>query len=146
MHALQTEILEALVMGERFESIANLLCERAEELAPSVHCSILEITRDGRLKPVAAPSLPQQYSDALYGAKIGPVVGSCGTAAYLGAPVEVTDISTDPLWADYKELALPLGLMACWSSPIKTRDERVAATFAFYCRASIKVRIQRQSG
>lgn len=132
MHALQTEILEALVMGERFESIANLLCERAEELAPSVHCSILEITRDGRLKPVAAPSLPQQYSDALYGAKIGPVVGSCGTAAYLGAPVEVTDISTDPLWADYKELALPLGLMACWSSPIKTRDERVAATFAFY--------------
>ncbi|MCF8476923.1 MAG: EAL domain-containing protein [Pseudolabrys sp.] len=132
MHALQNEILEALVMGERFDSIAKLLCERAEELAPGVHCSILAVTRDGLMKPVAAPSLPQQYSDALDNLPIGPLTGSCGTAAYYGEPVEVTDISTDPLWVNYKALALPLGLMACWSSPIKTRDGRVVATFAFY--------------
>lgn len=134
LHALQTEILEALVMGERFESISNLLCKRAEELAPGVICSILAITRDGRIKPVVAPSLPQHYSDALDGLAIGPTVGSCGTAAYYGVPIEVDDISTDSLWAPYKELALPLGLMACWSSPIKTRDGRVVATFAFYYR------------
>lgn len=122
-------------MGERFESIADLLCKRAEELAPGAICSILSITRDGRIKPVAAPSLPQYYSDALDGLEIGPTTGSCGTAAYLGVPVEVDDISTDPLWAPYKDLALPLGLMACWSSPIKARDGRVVATFAFYYRA-----------
>lgn len=132
MHALQTEILEALVMGERFEAIAELLCDRAEELAPTVHCTILAVTRDGFIKPIAAPSLPQSYSDALDGIAIGPVAGSCGTAAYLGVPVEVTDVSTDPLWAAYKDLALPLGLLACWSSPIKARDGRVVATFAFY--------------
>jgi diguanylate cyclase (GGDEF)-like protein len=134
LHALQTEILEALVMGERFESIATLLCKRAEELAPGAICTILSITRDGRIKPVAAPSLPQYYSDALDDLAIGPTTGSCGTAAYLGVPVEVDDISTDPLWTPYKELALPLGLMACWSSPIKARDGRVVATFAFYYR------------
>jgi len=134
LHALQTEILEALVMGEHFESISVLLCKRAEELAPGVHCSILAVTRDGRMKPVAAPSLPQHYSDALEGLMIGPVAGSCGTAAYHGEPIEVHDISIDPLWAPYKNLALPLGLMACWSSPIKTRDGRVVATFAFYYR------------
>ena len=46
--------------------------------------------------------------------------------------VEVTDIETDPLWEDYKHLALPLGLRACWSSPIKAADGRVIGAFAFY--------------
>ena len=134
LHGLQTEILEALVMGERFEAIADLLCRRAEELAPGVTCSIVAITPDGKLATVAAPSLPPHYSDAINGLAIGPNVGSCGTAAYLGVPVEVHDVSTDPLWEPYKELILPLGLSACWSSPIKTRDGRVAATFGFYYR------------
>ena len=30
------------------------------------------------------------------------MVGSCGTAAFRGEPVEVTDIATDPLWEDYQ--------------------------------------------
>ena len=134
LHALQTEILEALVTGERFEDIAQLLCRRAEELAPGVVCSIVAVTPDGKLATVAAPSLPQHYSEAITGLSIGPNVGSCGTAAYLGEPVEVDDVSTNPLWAPYKDLILPIGLMACWSSPIKTRDGRVAATFGFYYR------------
>ncbi len=134
LHTLQTEILEALVMGERFEDIAQLLCRRAEELAPAAVCTIVAVTPDGKLATVAAPSLPPHYSQAITGLSIGPNAGSCGTAAYLGEPVEVHDVSTNPLWAPYKELALPLGLMACWSSPIKTRDGRVAATFGFYFR------------
>lgn len=65
---------------------------------------------------------------------IGPEAGSCGAAAYLGEPIEVTDISTDRRWADYKDMALPLGLHACWSSPIRAADGRVIGTFAFYYR------------
>jgi diguanylate cyclase (GGDEF)-like protein len=60
------------------------------------------------------------------------MVGSCGTAAFRGEPVEVTDIANDPLWQSYKHLALPLGLRACWSSPIKSADGRVIGAFAFY--------------
>jgi diguanylate cyclase (GGDEF)-like protein len=133
MHALQSEILEAIALGQSFETVADLLCRRVEELAPAAICSILRIT-DGRLKPVAAPRLPQHYSNALDGIEIGPSVGSCGTSAYRGEPVEVTDIATDPSWAPYRGLALPLGLKACWSSPIKAGDGRVVATFAFYYR------------
>ena len=102
------------------------------ELAPSVVCSVLAVDSGGRLRPLASPSLPSHYSDALDGIEIGPGVGSCGTAAYLGQPVAVTDIATDPLWADYKSLPLPLGLKACWSSPIKSRSGRVIGTFGFY--------------
>ena len=132
LHALQTEILEAMVTGERFESIAARLCKRAEELAPRTICTVVGISGSGRLKSVAAPSLPPEYAEVVDGLEIGPQTGSCGTAAYLGKPVEVDDIATSPLWAPYKDIVLPLGLLACWSFPIKTRDGRVAATFAFY--------------
>ena len=64
----------------------------------------------------------------------GACAGSCGTAAYLGAAVFVSDIATDPLWADYKDLALPHGLRACWSTPILTRGRKVLGTFAMYHR------------
>jgi GAF domain-containing protein len=46
----------------------------------------------------------------------------------------VSDIATDPLWADYKEIALPHGLRACWSIPILTRGRKVLGTFAMYHR------------
>ncbi|HEY6986089.1 MAG TPA: diguanylate cyclase, partial [Rhodanobacteraceae bacterium] len=134
LQQLQNEILEAIVCGAPLKTIADLVCLRAEELAPDVLCSILRVDDQGAVHPLAGPSLPERYSAALEGLPIGPTAGSCGTAAYRGEPVEVIDIETDPLWADYKGLALPLGLRACWSSPIKARDGRVVGTFAFYYR------------
>jgi PAS domain S-box-containing protein len=97
--------------------------------------SILLLDADGKhLRQGAAPSLPPEYSAVLDGAEIGACAGSCGTAAYLGAAVFVSDIATDPLWADYKDLALPHGLRACWSTPILTRGRKVLGTFAMYHR------------
>ena len=87
-----------------------------------------------RLRHGAAPSLPRDYCEALDGTEIGACVGSCGTAAYLGAAVYVSDIASDPLWADFKDLALGHGLRACWSIPILTHGGEVLGTFAMYHR------------
>lgn len=89
---------------------------------------------DKTLRHGAAPSLPRAYCEAIDGTEIGACVGSCGTAAYLGAAVYVSDIANDPLWADFKELALEHGLRACWSIPILTRGRQVIGTFAMYHR------------
>ncbi len=129
-----TRVLELVATGEALPVVMDDLCRRVEQIAPDVICSILEVDASGCLRPMAGPSLPKTYSQALDGASIGPAVGSCGTAAWRGEPVEVVDIETDPLWVDYKALALPIGLRACWSSPIKARDGRVIGTFAFYYR------------
>ncbi|KKB86041.1 hypothetical protein VW29_04415 [Devosia limi DSM 17137] len=131
---LQTEVLEAVAYGKSLANVVEILCHHAELLAPEVMCSILTVDADGRLHPLAAPSLPQGFSDAVEGLAIGPGVGSCGTAAYRNEPVLVTDIAADPLWVDFRDLALSFGLHACWSSPIRARDGRVVATFAFYYR------------
>ena len=46
----------------------------------------------------------------------------------------VEDIETDPLWADYRDLALPHGLRTCWSTPILHSNGTVLGTFAVYYR------------
>ncbi|CAN7627376.1 putative bifunctional diguanylate cyclase/phosphodiesterase [Rhizobium sp. LjRoot254] len=131
---LQNVILRMVARGDALETTLNRLCEQAETLVPGIICSILTLDAEGRLHPAAGPSLPDHYSDALDNLPIGPDVGSCGTAAFLGRPVSVTDIDRDPLWTNFKALALPLGLRACWSSPIFSNDGRVIGTFAFYFR------------
>jgi serine phosphatase RsbU (regulator of sigma subunit) len=49
--------------------------------------------------------------------------------------VVVSDIATDPLWAQFRVLTAESGLAACWSTPILARDGRLLDTFAMYHRA-----------
>jgi diguanylate cyclase (GGDEF)-like protein len=133
---LQTVVLEAVAYGEPLAVVADLICRRAEAMAPGATCSILSVDGEQRLHPLAGPSLPLAYSSALDGLLAGPAAGSCGTAAFFNAEVVVTNIQTDPLWKHYRDLATPLGLTACWSSPIRSREGDVLATFAFYYRVA----------
>lgn len=96
--------------------------------------SILLLDGDGsRLIHGAAPNLPKDYCAAIDGTPIGPAAGSCGTAAYVGHSIFVTDIEKDPLWVDFRDLAAAAGLRACWSTPIH-KDGRLLGTFAIYHR------------
>lgn len=134
MLQLQNTILEMIAKGETLARTAGQMCQEAEKLAPDVICSVLTVDRGGFIHPLAGPSLPAAYSAALDGISIGPNVGSCGTAAYLAVDVAVTDIATDRRWVAFKDLALPLGLRACWSSPILDAEGKALGTFAFYYR------------
>ena len=131
----EKRLLEMIAKGDSLSKILDALCRLVEELSTDSLSSILLLDSDGhRLRHGAAPSLPKSYIDAIDGSLIGPAAGSCGTAAYRNAPVIVADIAQDPLWADYRDLALPHGLRACWSTPVRASDGRVLATFAIYAR------------
>ncbi len=62
-------------------------------------------------------------------------MGSCGTAAFRREAVVVTDTYEDPLWADYRKLAMAYELRSCWSTPIFSEQGRVLGTFAMYYRS-----------
>jgi PAS domain S-box-containing protein len=126
-------ILEMVAKGNSLAQILDSLCRLVEEQASGVLASVLLVQGD-RLRHGGAPSLPKAYTDAIDGVVIGPAVGSCGTAAYSRKQVIVEDIATDPLWADYREAALPHSLHACWSTPIFSSQGEVMATFAMYHR------------
>jgi two-component system cell cycle sensor histidine kinase PleC len=104
-----------------------------EHQVPAMRGSILLLDDDGvTLRHGAAPHLPPDYRRAIDGERIGPAAGSCGTAAYRGEQVVVSDIATDPLWEDHKDAALSHGLRACWSTPIMDSEGKVLGTFAMY--------------
>jgi diguanylate cyclase (GGDEF)-like protein/PAS domain S-box-containing protein len=134
IQSLQRQVLETLANDKPIEEIADLICRRVERIAPDIVTSILRVDSAGLLHPLGGPNLPPAFSKSLEGMPIGPDGGSCGTAAFRGEPVLVTDIATDPLWLPYNTLPLAAGLRACWSTPVKARDGRVIGAFAFYFR------------
>jgi diguanylate cyclase (GGDEF)-like protein len=134
MLQLQNEILVMVATGEPLADTMDTLCRGVEASLPGVVCSVLAVGMDGCLHPLAGPSLPRDYCDALDGLAPGADVGSCGSAVHLKRPVEVIDIATDPRWAAYAARPLSLGLRACWSTPIMARDGGVLGAFAFYFR------------
>jgi PAS domain S-box-containing protein len=131
----EKRLLEMIARGDSREHIVEGACLLVEELASGCLSSILLLDPNANcLRHGAAPSLPLTYTKAIDGAAIGPSVGSCGTAAYRAEPVIVSDIATDPLWADFRDLALAHGLRACWSTPILSSAGKVLGTFATYYR------------
>lgn len=132
----QTTVLELIARGAALPEVLRTVTEALEELIPGSRCSVLLLDAAGTaLRHGAAPSLPAVYSAAVDGMLIGPAAGSCGTCAHLGTEVVAADITLDPRWDDYRELALPHGLRSCWSSPIRGRGEDgtgLLGTFAVY--------------
>jgi PAS domain S-box-containing protein len=129
----EKRILEMVAKGDPLAEILDALCRLAEQQASGVLASILLLEGE-RLRHGGAPSLPKAYTDAIDGITIGPSAGSCGTAAYRGEQVIVENIASDPLWADYRDAALPHALRACWSTPVFSSQGKVIATFAMYYR------------
>lgn len=136
LRTAHNKVLELAIGDSPLETTLSALIRIVETSSRTgVLGSILLLDVDGKhLRHGAGPSLPKAYIAAIDGSEIGACAGSCGTAAYLGAAVFVSDIATDPLWADYKEIALSNGLRACWSIPILTRGRKVLGTFAMYHR------------
>src|SRR5947207_1723608 len=131
----ENRVLEMVAKGDSLAEILDKLCVLVEEQSSGVLASILLMDPNGKqLRHGAAPNLPKTYTEAIDGAFIGPAVGSCGTAAYRAEQVIVSDIAADPLWADFRDLALTHSLRACWSTPIFSSEGKVIGTFAMYYR------------
>ncbi len=123
---------EALGIRTMAETLADMV-RIAEAKNPGMRCSILltNASQD-RVSVGAGPSFPAEYNAAIEGMVLGPMVGSCGTAAYWNVPVVVEDIFSDPLWSGYRDVAKIAGVAACWSHPITSTDGVVLGAMALY--------------
>ncbi len=131
----QKHVLEMIAAGTSLPETLTALVRLIEAQSPGMLGSILLLDEDGVLvHHGAAPSLPREFVAAVDGQPIGPCAGSFGTAIYRKEAVFVEDIATDPLWAEYKAVALRHELRACWSTPIFDAQQRVLGTFAMYYR------------
>ncbi len=133
----EKRLLEMIATGVALKEILNCLCVIIEEYRPGTLASVLLLRPDGlHLDSVAGPSLPKGWTQQMEKLPIGPCAGSCGTAAYRGSRVIVSDIATDPLWEvpEHRAAALNHGLRASWSNPILSSERKVLGTFCIYDR------------
>jgi PAS domain S-box-containing protein len=120
------EVLLRLARAVEAQSIEGMLC------------SVLLLDEDGgHLVHGAAPSLPDSWNRAVDGLPVGPLGGSCGTAAHERRPVQVSDIAHDARWAQWRDLARAHGLAACTSHPILSSRGEVLGTVAVYYRQPV---------
>lgn len=126
-------LLERIATGDALPELLAAVVRFIEEQSPGMIGSIV-LVDGGRIRTVVGDNLPAAYRQALVGLPIGPRAGSCGTAAFTGERVIAEDVETSEFWVDYRELVLPHGLRACWSSPIRLPEKGVVGTFAMYYR------------
>ncbi|MCA1769697.1 MAG: EAL domain-containing protein [Halomonas sp.] len=129
----QQSVQTRIVQEEPLEDILEAICRMLEQQVPSSLCSIMLVNEEGTgLDLIAGNRLPSAYREAVATLEVGPSIGSCGSAAYLGETVICEDLTEDVRWSRYRELAIAQGLRACWSVPILDSDGRVLGTFGTY--------------
>jgi hypothetical protein len=131
-----SEVPAEFSRGDSLEDVLNRHLMTVEQMGgDDVFTCILLLSPDGkRLSYGAAPTVPASYCRATESIEIGPCAGSCGAAAFLGRPVYSVDIAKDPVWGDYRDLALQHGFRSCWSTPIRNANGTVIGTFAILHR------------
>jgi formate hydrogenlyase transcriptional activator len=128
------KILKLILAGSPLPEVLTIIARLVESQGTNVFCTIWLPDEDGtELHCEAAPGLPG------FGAHVGPTLvgpkgASCGTAVYRREPVYVTDILSDSLWDDYRDLMSPYGIRSVWSRPLFTSDGKVLGTFAILSR------------
>jgi diguanylate cyclase (GGDEF)-like protein/PAS domain S-box-containing protein len=136
----QQQALAQAVAGAPLKQILDTLTRSAEEQAGgNIWASVMLMDTDGQhLRFGSAPTLPESFNQTVERIPIGPLAGSCGTAAYTGSPVIVSDVESDPRWVEAKSAILTYGFRACWSRPILSSSGKVLGTLAYYCREARK--------
>jgi formate hydrogenlyase transcriptional activator len=127
-------ILKLILAGSPLPEVLAIIAQLVESQGRNMFCTIwLPDEGERQLNCAAAPSLPG-FSAHVGPMFVGPKGASCGTAVYRKEPVYVTDILTDSIWDDYRELVAPYGIRSVWSRPLFTSEGKVLGTFAILSR------------
>jgi PAS domain S-box-containing protein len=129
----QNQILKLIWSGADVSYILHELTLFIESIIPDSLCSVMLLSADRQqLLSAAAPHLDPEYCRTVNGVAVHPTNGSCGRAAATGEMVIATDLETDPLWENYRDLTRRFQLRSCWSQPVVSKHGIVLGTFATY--------------
>jgi PAS domain S-box-containing protein len=129
----QIGVLELISNGASVETCLDSIVDAAERLLDPARASILLVQPfRNALQHVAGANLPKSFVDAVNGSPIGPKSATFGAAAFRRARVVSTDVASDPVWHDLRELALAHDLRACWAQPIVNDKGEVLGTLVVY--------------
>ena len=132
-HLHHNRILEMLLAKVPLEEILEQLATDIETLLPGSFCSIMLMDADGKhLHNVAAHGLPNFFINAINNLPIGEGMGVCGSAAFFGHRVVISDVHSHPWTKVFSEIATRANIHSSWSQPIFSAQGNVLGTFAIY--------------
>ena len=99
-----------------------------------LHASSCSVLMEGGCRLVPLRPFQRPIAVPVTALRLAYPHGSCAAAAYLGRPVYSVDIETDPIWADFRDVALQHGYRSCWSTPIRNSNGAIIGTFAILHR------------
>lgn len=122
--------IPAILSGRPLQEVLTILVESAAAAAGAPMGSIFLLDpQDQHLYPGVLVRLPARYAQACARVPVDSG-GACGRAVETGKPSVVTDTSTDPLFASFREVAMQNGIRALFSVPIVTADRRILGALA----------------
>lgn len=130
----QNRILKMITKNKPFQKVLDTITTLFEGITNNGgKCSIMLMDESRtKLRLVSAPNLPTEYVNLLNTNQVRENIGSCGSAAFTKQTIVVEDIQSNPLFEEYKEIALQFNLMSCWSIPLLDDKDNVLGTFAIY--------------
>jgi len=110
--------------------VLDALCHVIDQQS-GLMSAVFLVDGDGdRLTQAAGPHLPNEWREATSSLRLTPTTTSCGAAVFRREQVIVADVSSDPLFDGFQELARAAAIGGVWSTPFYAKDGRVLGTFA----------------
>ncbi len=126
------EVLNALARGVDINEILARITTGVDEMGSGGRSVIFLIDNDNCVTDAIGPHVDERLRNSVIGVTFNPTDGCCGAAIASGKRVVVSDVQTDPLEKDYRELLGEIGYAACWSQPIFSRNGQILGTLATF--------------
>jgi signal transduction histidine kinase len=128
----EKHLLEMIAADRPLSAIFEALCHNVEEVFVGAFSIVMTYdAKTNRLLAGAAPRIPAFLAE-VNGFEVTEAVGTCAAAAFLKQQVITTDITVDPYWANYRDLAQRHGLRSGWATPIRSNLAQVLGVFSLY--------------
>jgi GAF domain-containing protein len=109
------EILGMILAGRSLQEVLTCVVRvvEAQREDEGMLCSVWLLDQDRvHMRAIAAPTLPESYIAALDGFVVGPQGGTCGAAVNRREPVFVSDVLTDPILEQVRDVIAAHGIRA----------------------------------
>jgi signal transduction histidine kinase len=126
----ERQVLEMIPTGASLAAVLDKLCLVIDQRSGLMSAVFLVDSDGSRLTLAAGPNLPDEWRRATRSLPLTPTTTACGAAVSRRAQVIVSDVSTDPLFEIFREVARTAAIGAVWSTPFYAEDRRVLGTFA----------------
>lgn len=130
----EKQVLEQIVSGASLPEVLEILVHGIEAQSGRMFCTILLSDDQGRLQHAGAYGISKDFLSAAKRLVIPPTADTFARTGTMGEAHASLDMSSEPVWADYRELALRHGLQARWAAPIHSTTGSVLGLVATYYR------------